>query len=143
MFHKGCNYNTNFNNVLVCDDENAMSNPPTAVLSLDMGRNYQQGVNCPVLSSHVNGEVYHQFLQDTFAAPSYDVPFGLSVIMWFIHDHAPAHYALIGRKLLNEIFGVQWIGSEAPVLRLARQLARFPHVEVSENPGLCLNHQHK
>jgi hypothetical protein len=55
------------------------------------------------LSSHINGEVYRQFLQDKFPALSYDVPLGLRVIMWFMHDVA-AHCTLIVRKLLREIF---------------------------------------
>jgi hypothetical protein len=68
------------------------------------------------LPDRLNGAGYLNFLQNHLPEVLEEVPLNIRQRMWFQHDGAPAHNAIIARHHLNHEFPRRWIGrgSEFP-----------------------------
>lgn len=69
------------------------------------------------LPPRLNGQNYHNFLVNTLRTLFGDVSLDLRQNMWFMHDGAPAHFAIIVRNLLDRpnYFHNRWIGRGGPI----------------------------
>lgn len=68
------------------------------------------------LPPRLNGHLYHRFLVYTLRNLLDDVPVNIRQNMWYMHDGAPPHFAIIVRNLLSrqDYFGRRWIGRGGP-----------------------------
>lgn len=66
------------------------------------------------LPPRLNQQNYLNFLTNELPGLLEDVPLVLRRRMWFMHDGAPAHFALNVRQFLNETYGNRWIGRGGP-----------------------------
>lgn len=66
------------------------------------------------LPQRLTGELYHQFIQNDLPGLLEDVPLRIRTEMWYMHDGAPAHFALNVRQLLNARYQNKWIGRGGP-----------------------------
>lgn len=72
------------------------------------------------LPQRLNGETYCHFLRNDLPALLEEVPLGIRRQIWFMHDGAPPHFALIAREFLNNNYPARWIGRGGPQLWPAR-----------------------
>lgn len=72
------------------------------------------------LPNRLNGVNYLEFLQEQLPVLLEDVPLNVLQNHYFMHDGAPAHFSLIVRAHLNEVYGERWIGRGGPVAWPAR-----------------------
>jgi hypothetical protein len=68
----------------------------------------------------LNGNYYRYFLEFKLPGLLEDVTLDVRRIMFFMHDGAPAHFSLVAREHLNNIFPNRWIGRSGPVRWPAR-----------------------
>lgn len=96
----------NFHNQHIWDYEN-----PHATVQSRLQRRFSVNVWAGIVGDHLlgpvflpprlNGQAYHHFLVHTLRPMLYNAPIGLRRRMWFMHDGAPPHFAIIVRNLLN------------------------------------------
>ncbi|RLU18806.1 hypothetical protein DMN91_009163 [Ooceraea biroi] len=65
--------------------------------------------------NRLTGAVYFDFLNNTLPPLLEDVPLNDRVNLWYMHDGAPPHFAVIVRNFLNETYNNNWIGRGGPV----------------------------
>ena len=68
-----------------------------------------------ILPERLTGEAYLNFLQVTLPPLLEDVPCAVRMVMWLLHDGAPAHFRITVRRHLNTIFPGRWIGRGGPI----------------------------
>lgn len=64
--------------------------------------------------NRLNGDVYYNFLGDELPELMEAVPLRTRVLMWFMHDGAPAHFAVGVRNYLDQQYPDRWIGRGGP-----------------------------
>lgn len=64
---------------------------------------------------NVAGNSYLHLIRDQFHELIEDVDLETRRRMWFQHDGAPAHFAVIVRNFLNQYYNGRWIGRGGPV----------------------------
>lgn len=74
------------------------------------------------LPPRLNGRLYRDFLMNTLPELLEEISLHSRREMWFMHDGAPAHFAIIARNVLNRpnYFRNRWIGRAGPVAWPAR-----------------------
>lgn len=110
----------NFHNRHVWAEEN-----PHAVLELShqhrfslnvWGGIFKDKLLGPVyLPGRLNGQTYLQFLVNTLPDLLDDIPLEQRLTMWYMHDGAPAHFAVNVRTHLDHQYGEKWIGRGGPI----------------------------
>ena len=83
------------------------------------------------IEGNLNGEKYANFLRNQFPVLLEDLTLELRQTMWFQHDGCPAHYSLVAREILNNVYNQRWIGRGGPV----KWPARSPDLT---SPDFCL-----
>lgn len=68
-----------------------------------------------VMPQRLNGPAYLHFLQNTLPVLLEDLPYGLRLETFFMHDGAPAHFSVLVREYLNQTYPDRWIGRGGPV----------------------------
>lgn len=68
------------------------------------------------LPGRLTGELYRYFLQHQLCLLLEDLPLILRNEMWYMHDGAPAHFSILAREYLNEVYQNKWIGRDGPQL---------------------------
>ena len=63
-----------------------------------------------IITDHLNGAAYLEFLQNTFPLLIEEIPLAIRREMWFQHDGAPAHFSLQVRAHLNRVYREKWLG---------------------------------
>lgn len=66
------------------------------------------------LPGRLTGDSYRHFLQYELPLLLEDLPLLLRNQMWFMHDGAPAHFSILAREYLNEVYQNKWIGRGGP-----------------------------
>lgn len=66
------------------------------------------------LPHRLDGNSYYHFITNVLPELLEDLPLMLRRRMWFMHDGAPPHFALIVREFLNNRFANRWIGRGGP-----------------------------
>jgi len=67
-----------------------------------------------VLPNRLTGQNYKAFLQNNLA-DFLDVPLTFRRKLHFMHDGAPAHFSLLVRQHLDEMFPGKWVGRSGPI----------------------------
>lgn len=71
------------------------------------------------MPARLNGENYANFLRNELPQISFEaienVPLAQRNSIWYMHDGAPAHYAVVAQNVLNERFPERWIGRAGPI----------------------------
>jgi hypothetical protein len=67
------------------------------------------------LPARLTGDEYLNFLQNGFNELLDDVPLRHLQGNWFMHDGAPAHFAVQLRQHLNQMYPEKWIGRAGPI----------------------------
>lgn len=67
------------------------------------------------LPNRLTGDSYLQFISNNLPEILEDVPLQSMINNWFMHDGAPAHFAIAVREKLTERFGERWIGRGGPI----------------------------
>lgn len=62
------------------------------------------------LPLRLNGNAYQHFLEHELPQLMEDVPVGIRMNSWFMHDGAPAHFSLVARNFLDVAYAQRWIG---------------------------------
>lgn len=68
------------------------------------------------LPENLNGEIYHDFLEDELPNLLEDAPLATRRAMWLQNDGCPAHYARGVRNYLDQTYPQRWIGRLGPIL---------------------------
>lgn len=63
----------------------------------------------------LDGPAYVNFLAEILPELLEDVPIGLRAQLFFMHDGAPAHFSVLARNHLSEIYPNRWIGRAGPI----------------------------
>jgi hypothetical protein len=110
----------NARNTHVWADEN-----PYAIRKLNFQREFSLNVWAGIINGHLlgphimprrlNGVEYLNFLDNVSYELLEDLPLAVRERIWYLHDGAPCHYALIVREWLNNNFPERWIGRNGPV----------------------------
>lgn len=66
------------------------------------------------LPGRLTGHSYRHFLQHELPLLLEDLPLFLRNQMWYMHDGAPAHFSILAREYLNEVYENKWIGRGGP-----------------------------
>lgn len=66
------------------------------------------------LPGRLTGESYLHFLRHELPLLLEDLPLLLRNQMWYMHDGAPAHFSILVRNYLNEVYPNRWIGRGGP-----------------------------
>jgi Helix-turn-helix domain (DUF4817) len=64
--------------------------------------------------NRLNGDVYYNFIRDDLPELMDAVPLRTRLLMWFMHDGAPPHFAIAVRNYLNQQYPDRWIGRGGP-----------------------------
>lgn len=67
------------------------------------------------LPPRLTGQSYLEFLRNDFADMLEDIPVLARRSSWFMHDGAPAHFAVNVREHLDRCYPQKWIGRSGPV----------------------------
>lgn len=88
-------------------------------------RQWSVNVWCGIIGHHIigpyfmdgrlNGREYTRFLRRDLPALLENVELNTRQMMWYQHDGCPAHYALIARNALDNLFPNRWIGRGSPL----------------------------
>lgn len=62
------------------------------------------------LPLRLNGETYRHFLENELPPLLDGIPLETRRHIWFMHDGAPAHFSIVARTHLNQIYPNRWIG---------------------------------
>lgn len=68
-----------------------------------------------ILPDRLSGATYRIFLEHVLPRLLQAVPLPIQSDMWFMHDGAPAHFAITVRNFLNATYPARWIGRGGPV----------------------------
>lgn len=66
------------------------------------------------LPGRLDGRSYRNFLETELPILLEDVSLLLRNQMWFMHDGAPAHFSVLAREYLNQVYPNKWIGRGGP-----------------------------
>lgn len=71
------------------------------------------------MPDRLNGANYANFLRHELPLMLFDaledLPLAQRNNIWYMHDGAPAHYAVVAQNVLNDSFPRRWIGRAGPV----------------------------
>ena len=68
-----------------------------------------------VLPQRLNGQTYHDFIENVLPELLEDVPLHVHPNTYFMHDGAPPHFSVDVHRLLNNGFRDRWIGRGGPI----------------------------
>ena len=115
----------NFHNNHIWADEN-----PHAIVQSRHQQTFSVNVWGGIVGDHLlgpfflprilNGENYLHFLQHDLPGLLEEVPLHVRHNGYFMHDGAPAHFRIIVREFLGNIYPNRWIGREGPIAWPAR-----------------------
>lgn len=110
----------NFHNSRIWAHENPHTIRPTAFQTdfcVNVWCGVINGTFCGphILPPRLNGQLFHEFLNNSFFDYLEDVPLNLRNNCWLQMDGAPAHYAIENRRWLNNNFPERWIGRLGPI----------------------------
>jgi hypothetical protein len=85
-----------------------------SALSFQAGITGDRFLGPRLLTQHLTGAVYDNFLWNILSELLLDATLQSRIGLWFMHDGAPPHFLLALQEFLNSMFLEQWVGWGGP-----------------------------